>query len=170
MRPLSFIIKGRCSTLEQWSKEGVEGQKRLLSWLAAVQFCLVLSGALGGLWSDQQSITPGSCHSVDCDQFNCWYGILVWIGEQITSKGIGNGISLIIFAGIVSRLLMECMLFSNICKPARLTFWTWFCSRDSFGDDCLLLKRSLAVFAKIGSICKRVVGRKMYGGHTSYIP
>ena len=97
--------------------------------------------------------------------------LVMWLGEQINDKGIGNGISLILFAGIVSRI------------PQILTQLYQYLSRGSW--YYLLAPLALiSLLAMIVFICwmdgaerripvqyaKRVVGRKMYGGQSSNIP
>lgn len=96
---------------------------------------------------------------------------LMWLGEQINEKGIGNGISLIIFGGIVARL------------PSGLrSLWTQY-SDGTLSIITLLLFAVFAIVVILGVIevqqgtrripvqyAKRVVGRKMYGGQSTHIP
>ena len=95
----------------------------------------------------------------------------MWIGEQITAKGVGNGISLIIFAGIVSRI------------PDGLHVIYQYLQAGTINALNVLLFAVIAVAMIVFVIAitqgirkvpvqyaKRVVGRKMYGGHSSYIP
>ncbi len=96
---------------------------------------------------------------------------IMWLGEQITERGIGNGISLIIFAGIVARL------------PSAVTTTLQFMREGELGPLVALLILALSVLV-VGAIifvergqrripvqyAKRVVGRKMYGGMTSHLP
>jgi preprotein translocase subunit SecY len=96
---------------------------------------------------------------------------LMWLGEQITERGIGNGISLIIFAGIVARL------------PSAVSTTFQFVREGEMGVLVALVILALSVVV-VGAIifvergqrriqvqyAKRVVGRKMYGGQTSHLP
>ena len=96
---------------------------------------------------------------------------LMWLGEQITERGIGNGISLIIFAGIVARLPSAIINTFNLVKTGDINI------------ALLLLLLVMMVFV-VGFICymelshrripihyaKRVVGKKVYGGQTSHLP
>ncbi|MDA8163252.1 MAG: preprotein translocase subunit SecY [Desulfobacteraceae bacterium] len=96
---------------------------------------------------------------------------LMWLGEQITERGIGNGISLIIFAGIVARLPSAVVSTFSLVKTGDINI------------AFLLLLLVMMVFVII-FICfmershrripihyaKRVVGRKVYGGQTSHLP
>ncbi|PKM70581.1 MAG: preprotein translocase subunit SecY, partial [Firmicutes bacterium HGW-Firmicutes-18] len=96
---------------------------------------------------------------------------LMWLGEQITEKGIGNGISIIIFAGIVSRI------------PAGIgtTFGLFFAGTVNILEILLFVLFALAIIVGIIAVqqgerkinvqyAKRVVGRKMYGGQSTHIP
>ena len=96
---------------------------------------------------------------------------IMWLGEQITERGIGNGMSLIIFAGIVARL------------PSAIWSTFEFMRNGELGPLVALVMLVLSVTI-IGAIifvergqrripvqyAKRVVGRRMYGGMTSHLP
>ncbi len=96
---------------------------------------------------------------------------LMWLGEQITSRGIGNGISLIIFAGIVARIPGAVINTINLLKTGEITIFN-------------LLIIGVIMAAVLAFICfietaqrripihyaKRLVGRRMYGGQTSHLP
>jgi len=96
---------------------------------------------------------------------------LMWIGEQITKRGIGNGISLLIFAGIVARLpqavweLVNMMRLGNLNPVFVIVVLVMF-----------IAVISLVVFEQQGqrkipvNYAKRVVGRKMFGAQNTYIP
>jgi preprotein translocase subunit SecY len=96
---------------------------------------------------------------------------LMWLGELITEKGIGNGISLIIFAGIVSRVPMGVASIIEYVKAGTASIFVVL----------LFILIALAVMAGIVAIqegqrripvqySKRVVGRKVYGGQSTHIP
>mgnify|MGYP000388132864 FL=1 len=96
---------------------------------------------------------------------------ILWLGERITDKGVGNGISLIIFAGIVSRLP----------DGMHVSFQYLQAGTVNILNVILFAVIALAMIVFVVAIsqgirkipvqyAKRVVGRKMYGGHTSYIP
>jgi preprotein translocase subunit SecY len=98
---------------------------------------------------------------------------IMWLGEQITERGIGNGISLIIFAGIVARLP----------DAASQTFFQYTSGNGQVSEAGLVVL-SLLMIAVIGVIiffergqrripvqyAKRVVGRKIYGGQSTHLP
>ena len=97
--------------------------------------------------------------------------IAIWLGDQITANGIGNGISMMIFAGIVARLPNACVELAQAVKnnEVQLVF------------VILILILFIAIIALViyeesgqrkipVHYAKRVVGRKMYGGQSTYIP
>lgn len=96
---------------------------------------------------------------------------VMWLGEQITEKGIGNGISLIIFAGIVDRLPSAVMEVVNRVKTDEMDF---FMALVIFGAAVVIT--ALVVWLETAQrqipvqYAKRQVGNKMYGGQTSYLP
>jgi len=101
--------------------------------------------------------------------------LLMWLGEQITNKGIGNGISMIIFIGIISSLPSACTTLYNLIITA-----------NGFSTSGLLLAIGIilgAILLVAGVVfvqqaerrvpvqyAKKVVGRKMYGGQNTHIP
>lgn len=96
---------------------------------------------------------------------------LMWLGEQITEKGIGNGISLIIFAGIVSSLPKGIGVIYKYLQAGTISYF----------NVALFLIIAIAMIVLVIAIqqgqrripvqyAKRVVGRKMYGGHSTHIP
>jgi preprotein translocase subunit SecY len=97
--------------------------------------------------------------------------LIMWLGEQVTEKGVGNGISLIIFAGIIERLPSAVL---GVIKLIQLEEFSLF---SAFGLTILVLAVLLAVVwvetaqRKIPiHYAKRMVGRKMYGGQSSFLP
>ncbi len=96
---------------------------------------------------------------------------LVWIGEQITKRGIGNGVSLIIFSGIVARLPNGLFALWQKIRSEELNPVFAIVVLLMFG-----LVIALVVYEQQGqrkipvTYAKRVVGRKMYGGQNTYIP
>jgi len=96
---------------------------------------------------------------------------LMWIGEQMTEKGIGNGISMIIYAGIVAGLPRAVISTFSLVKAGELSLFVLV----------LIVALMLAVLAAIVFMergqrripiqyAKRMVGRKMYGGQTTHLP
>ena len=96
---------------------------------------------------------------------------LMWLGEQITERGIGNGISLIIFAGIVARLPIAVVNSFRLMGTGEITpfFMVLILA-------LMIAVVGLIVFVERGQrripvqYAKRVVGRRMYGGQSTHLP
>lgn len=158
---------------EQWAKEGEEGRKKITQVVRYGTVLLGLIQALGMAWGLRAAIIRPGLGSVLLIAITLTAGttFLMWLGEQITEKGIGNGISLIIFAGIVSRLPSGIGVIFQYLKAGTINYFS------------LILFVIIAVVMIVAVIfvqqgqrkvpvqyAKRVVGRKMYGGHSTYIP
>ena len=173
---LGFVIP----SLEKLMKEGgEEGKKRINRYTKILTIVLALVQAIGIYLSYKSSgifINPGLLTgALVVASLVTGTAILMWLGEQITSKGIGNGISMIIFIGIISGL------------PAGATaIWNLVATANGFSSIGLII--ALAVI--IGAILliaavvfvqqaerrvpvqysKRVVGRKMVGAQSTHLP
>jgi len=165
---------------ERMQKEGEEGRKKLAQYqrygtvaLAALQAWGIYALLLNGFGGDVSLINnPGwQTAAIMIISFTAGTAFLMWLGEQITEKGIGNGISLIIFAGIVSRVPV--MVEDLITGLRYGTF--------NFAGIALILAVALLVIGFVVQMneaerripvqyAKRVVGRKMYGGQSTHIP
>jgi len=97
--------------------------------------------------------------------------VTVWLGEQITARGIGNGISMLIFAGIVARLPQAVLELVKMMQSGELNPVFVILAFVMF-----IVVIALVVYEQSGQrkipvhYAKRVVGRKMYGGQNTYIP
>ena len=97
--------------------------------------------------------------------------VTIWLGEQITARGIGNGISMIIFAGIVARLPSAIWQLGGMVRRNEINFVFVIVAFVMF-----IAIIALVIFEQQGmrkipvNYAKRVVGRKMYGGGSTYIP
>ncbi|MDP2641067.1 MAG: preprotein translocase subunit SecY [Candidatus Yanofskybacteria bacterium] len=95
--------------------------------------------------------------------------LLVWLGELISEKGIGNGVSLLIFAGIVAMVPQQITQFAFLWDPARLPiFILFFCMALAIIAGVVYVtqaRRNIPV-----SYAKRVRGNKMFGGASTYLP
>ena len=159
---------------ERLAKEGQEGRKKMAQITRYLTIVLALIQALGltvGLF--RRAITDQSWFSfaVIILVLTAGTAFLMWLGEQINENGIGNGISLIIFGGIVARI------------PSGLrSLWTQY-NDGALSIVTLLVFVVFAVVVILGVIevqqgtrripvqyAKRVVGRKMYGGQSTHIP
>lgn len=171
-------------SLERLIKEGgEEGKKVINKYTKIVTLILALIEAIGIYMSYSSAyssygvfINPGfGTGALIVLSLVAGTAFLMWLGEQITSKGIGNGISVIIFVGIVSSLP------SAVTTIYRLIF-----TSAGFSTTGLLLSLGIIIGAIIlvaGVVfvqeaerrvpvqyAKKVVGRKMYGGQNTHIP
>ena len=97
--------------------------------------------------------------------------LIMWLGEQVTERGIGNGISLIIFAGIVERLPSASLSVIKLIQMEELSLLLAI-----FLLSLVLIVLTLVVWVETAqrripiNYAKRMVGRRMYGGSTSFLP
>ncbi|MDD4687555.1 MAG: preprotein translocase subunit SecY [Candidatus Cloacimonetes bacterium] len=162
---------------EKLRKEGAEGQKKLnqitrygtvgLGAFNAVTITLWLSNLSGG-------VVPVSgilFHFTGIITLVTGTMIVMWIGEQITEHGIGNGISLIIFAGIIARYPEGFIrMFQKIgAEPT----YAW---KAVFAVLIMVAVTTAVIFVTEATrkipvqYAKRIVGRRVYGGQSTYIP
>lgn len=177
----SIIMQLLCvaiPALERWSKEGEEGRNKITKatrYLTVVLAAIQAYGLYVTLHNQGAIMTVAGVPKFVVGftiilAFTAGTAFLMWLGEQITGRGIGNGISMLIFAGIVSRV------------PVMLqTAWMNFVPTGRWYILILLLVYSLASIMFVVLVneaerripvqyAKRVVGRKMYGGQSSNIP
>ena len=153
------------------------GQKKIQSWtrIASVFVCAIQSFAITqyarsiDVIADGMSVLGFSLIAILTVTTGSMF--LVWLGEQITQRGIGNGVSMIIFAGIVARLpqavweLIKLVMNNEINFVFVLVVFVLF-----------VVVVALVIYEQQGqrkipvNYAKRVVGRKMYGGQNTYIP
>ena len=174
----SIIMQLLCvaiPALERLQKEGEEGRKKIGQFMRYGTVVLAIIQAVGlyFLLKSSNAITnPGwQAAIVIITTFTAGTAFLMWLGEQITEKGAGNGISLIIFAGIVSRIPdMAKTLYASVESGAL----NWLMVAVILVFALLIIafvvmmneaERRLPV-----QYAKRVVGRKMYGGQSTHIP
>lgn len=169
--------------LERLSKEGEEGRKKITRITRYVGAGIALALAIGYyfLLRGQNALSYTAGFSgvfaaiVIVFSFTAGSMLIQWMGEQVDSKGIGNGISILIFAGIVSR-------FSSVITTIRDSFGLAMKGETKyFFLIPLIAVLAIAVIVFIVILnaaerripvqyAKRVVGRKMYGGQSTHIP
>lgn len=156
--------------LEELSKEGEDGRKKINKYTRYVTLVLAMMQAGGTTYMLYQSnvLVEKSIlvFGLAFISFIAGSMLVMWIGEQITEKGIGNGISLIIFVNIVSRLpqgAISLLAYDNYVKVAILVLL--FVIVIGFTVAMSLGERRISV-----QYAKRVVGRKVYGGQSQNIP
>lgn len=156
--------------LEELSKEGEDGRKKINKYTRYVTLVLAIMQAGGTTYMLYQSnvLVEKSMlvFALALISFIAGSMLVMWIGEQITEKGIGNGISLIIFVNIVSRLpqgAISLLAYDNYVKVAILVLF--FVVVIGFTVLMSLGERRISV-----QYAKRVAGRKVYGGQSQNIP
>ena len=167
-------------SLERMAKEGgEEGRKVMNRWTKIITLILALIEAIGIYLSYRNAgvfVNPGWLTGIlIVASLVAGTSLLMWLGEQITSKGIGNGISIIIFIGIISGL------------PSGITtIWNLIFTSSGFSTIGLLTALGIIIGALIlvaGVVfvqeaerrvpvqySKRVQGRKMVGAQSTHIP
>ncbi|HHW93424.1 MAG TPA: preprotein translocase subunit SecY [Clostridiaceae bacterium] len=177
MQLLTFAIPA----LERMSKEGEVGQKKIQKITRFVTLALSLIMATSYALMTKGATTPGVPEWLSLTivilSFAAGASFVVWLGEQIDARGVGNGISLIIFIGIASRL-------PSGAKTLFIYFQALTTMKSIFLAIGLVLLVALVFVAIITIVVfvqsaerripvqytKRVVGRKIYGGQSTYLP
>ena len=167
------LLKVVVPTLEQWSKEGEEGFKKTTKLTRMLTVALAFIQACGMAYGLKMAINNPGIFSILLIAITLTAGtvFLMCIGEQITARGVGNGISLIIFAGIVSRLPDGLKVIFQYLQAGTVSLLNVIL----FAAIALAMVVFVIIISEgIRKIpvqyAKRVVGKKAYGGHTSYIP
>lgn len=162
-------------TLEQWAKEGEEGRDKITKITRYSTVFLAIVQAFGiSVWLQNMGVLMISGFSfrflllITLTAGTCF---LMWLGEQITDFGIGNGISIIIFAGIVAQIPSELAQTIKLLQVGEISIIS-------------LLSLIIIGIIVVGGViaiqqgqrripvqyAKRVIGRKMYGGQSTHIP
>ncbi len=177
----SIIIQLLCiaiPALERLSKEGgEEGRKKIAS---ITRYATVAIGLLQG-FAYYMLIKNNNMLNADAQglwsaiviilTFTSGSALIMWLGEQITEFGIGNGISMILFASIISRLPTS--LITTVRNIAAGNLQWWLAVLMLIGAVAMIV---LIVFVNDAErripvqYAKRVVGRKMYGGQSTHLP
>ncbi len=168
--------------LEQLHKQGAEGQKKINEYTRyfTIVLCVVQSIAVAGWLKGMNSgdlpilmdPNPGIGFYFMCIlSFTTGTAFLMWLGEQISEHGVGNGMSVIIFASIISGMPMAIAEVIRMISVQELTFFT------------VGLMLVMFVFVVAGTILvttgqrripvqypRQVKGRKVYGGSRNYLP
>lgn len=151
------------------------GQRKVAGWtrVGTVAVCLIQSFAVTVYADSIPGAWDGSIHMKLLAMLTVTTGtmITIWLGDQITERGIGNGVSMLLFAGIVARL------------PSAVLDLTGLVSNNEINVVFVIVVFimfigiiGLVIFEERGErkipvhYAKRVVGRKMYGGQNTYLP
>ncbi|MCL5408917.1 MAG: preprotein translocase subunit SecY [Candidatus Omnitrophica bacterium] len=175
------LLAGIFPYFERILRSGVEGRRKFTQWtrIGTVLLCIV-QGFMVSIWLENPShfgnivmvSHPGwKFIAITIITLTAGTSFLMWLGEQITEKGIGNGISLIIAGGIISQI------------PAAIQQMTMLTSEGLLSPVLIVFLIILIFFVVAAAIAlsqaerrvpiqyaKRVVGRKVYGGQSTYLP
>ena len=180
---LGFVIPA----LEKLTKEGgEEGRKKINRYTKILTLILALIEGIGLYFNYKYNPDRGQNLHIFINEgfltaamvvagFVAGTSILIWLGEQITNRGVGNGISMIIFVGIISRM-----------PSALVTIWRLIATDSGFSTTGFLISLAIIIgaLALITAVVymqlaerripvqysKRVVGRKMMGAQNTHIP
>ncbi len=173
--------------LEQWQNEGPSGQKKVTQWTRYVTVALAIVQSTGFVFAlnsgnastfriSANQLAPGQKYILG--EFTAWKALLIvmtwtagtavvmWLGELITQRGIGNGMSILIFAAVVSRLPFQ--LADVKTQAGLLKFFVILVIAIGMIVAIVIVEsgqRRIPV-----QFAKRVVGRRVYGGQNTYIP
>jgi preprotein translocase subunit SecY len=159
--------------LERLNKEGPEGRKKITQYTRYLTVVLAFIQGLGmviGVGGSLQNPGPVS-YVTTALTITTGTTFLMWMGEQITEKGIGNGISLLIFAGIVSRVPQGSVRLFEYLNAGTISILSLVALVVIGG---LVIAGVVAIQEGQRRIpvqyAKRVVGRRVYGGQTTHLP
>ncbi|MEN6374838.1 MAG: preprotein translocase subunit SecY [Smithella sp.] len=167
--------------LEKLSKEGETGRRKITQYTRYGTVALSMIQGFGIAYGLQHMASPSGAPIVLQPGFSfimmtvitltAGTAFIMWLGETITEKGIGNGISLIIFAGIVCRFPAAIASTWRLFSAGELNFFIVL-----FLIILMVAVIGAIVFVEAGQrripvqYAKRIVGRKMYGGQTTHLP
>ncbi len=169
------LLQGVIPQIERWQKEGESGQRRITQITRYMTLGIALMQALGLLTVFRSALVTGTgvgamplafTNTVIVITLISGTALIMWFGELITQRGIGNGMSLLIFASIVAQFPMAIV------------------QSFQFGSGAFTILLAVIVLFVIAAIvtmeraqrripvqyAKRIVGRKVYGGSGTYIP
>jgi len=168
--------------LTQWAREGEVGRRKIAT---VTRYFTIILGLIQsvGMTIGFNNIAPGLLNDTSVGSYalialtlTAGTAFMMWMGEQITEKGIGNGISILIVAGIVANIPsgISTIYSTQFADPSQNIFF-------SIVKVVIILLVILAIivgviFMQQGirkipvQYAKRVVGRKMYGGQSTHIP
>ncbi|MBC8570271.1 preprotein translocase subunit SecY [Zongyangia hominis] len=170
--------------LERMAKEGEDGRKKInkitryttvgLALIQAIAYYIMLRNT-SGVVQYRSGFAGWFAAIVIVLAFTAGTALVVWLGEQINERGIGNGISIILFAGILSRgpqMVSQMMAYLELAKNGQTKYYFMvplviviFLVVIAFIVLMTNAERRIPV-----QYAKRVVGRKQYGGQSSHIP
>ena len=176
--------------LEKLSKEGEVGRKKInmitkvasliIATLQAVAFYFTLSKGrtdagetmlkyCSANTNDKFAIILSAIVIVSC--FVAGASLIIWLGDRINEKGLGNGISMILFAGIISNVPSAIKFFYDMCaEDMKNIIWVLVVAVLLVALIWFVIFMTNAERRIPVQYAKRVVGKKMYGGQSTHIP
>jgi preprotein translocase subunit SecY len=161
--------------LERLSKEGEQGRKKITQYTRyGTVFLSIIQG-----FGISYGLVQGNANAIPAAMFipltvitlTAGTAFIMWLGEQITERGIGNGISLIIFAGIVARAPAAVGATLELLRSGTMNIFLVLILLVFMG-----LVVAFIIFVEQGQrripvqYAKRVVGRRLYGGQSTHLP
>ncbi len=174
------LMSSAIPTLETLKKEGEQGRKKLNQYTRYLTVLIALFQAYGISVGLERMHGVSGPAVIDPGPFFVFSSVvtlvggtmfLMWLGEQITARGVGNGISLIIFAGIVANLphtissLLQLGYTGGLSAIAVVSFFVIALAAIAFIVFMETAQRRVVIQHP-----KRQVGNRMYGGDTTYMP
>lgn len=167
--------------LEQLKKEGEQGRKKITQYTRYATVAISIIQGIGISIGLENMTSPGgaaivlspgwSFRIMTVITLTAGTVFIMWLGEQITERGIGNGISLIIFAGIVARMPAAIAnTFRLLSQDEMSIFGVILLLALMFGVIAFIIFMEQAQRRIPVHYAKRVVGRKMFGGQNSHLP
>ena len=187
---------------EEWAKEGEAGKKKLsaitrvltivLALVTAIGYTMLMANTEGMLTVDEESGSRWFVYIVLVLAYCAGAAVIMWLAEKINEHGIGNGISIILFANIIAGMPAMAGNIWSRCFSQWANFrsggkwevdfdWRWI--QWPVGAVILLAVAAVLLFAVVAVVwfsnserripvqyAKRVVGRKMYGGQSTTLP
>lgn len=167
--------------LERLSKEGEQGRKKITQYTRYGTVVLSMIQGFGISVGLESMTSPGGAPVViypgwefrlmTVITLTAGTAFIMWLGEQITERGIGNGISLIIFAGIVCRLPVAIANTFRLVSTGEMSIFLVIILLV-----LMVAVVSVIIFVEQGQrripvqYAKRIIGRKMYGGQSTHLP
>jgi len=171
------LLQGVIPKVEQWAKEGESGQRKItqitrymtlgIATMSSLGLLTLFRSVPGALPTSGPGLPPfWFTASVILTSLIAGTALIMWFGELITQRGIGNGMSLLIFASIVSRFpvaIVQSVQFGSGLFTAFMIVIVLFIIAAIVTME--RAQRRIPV-----QYAKRVVGRRVYGGSGTYIP
>ena len=161
-------------SLKELQKSGEEGRKKMNMYTKYTALVLAIIQAVGiTLGVIKSALTSDSIFSIATVIMTLVSAsmILMWMGDRITEKGLGNGSSIIIFVGIISRIPTDIISVVNSVQSGTIKLWLVIILAIIMLITITLVTFINEAVRKIPvQYAKKVVGRKLYGGQNSHIP